>query len=591
MASNADLSNISIKWKEQLEGLLVPDFSAGHHTREDLGSGLYGETSLITQNGTSFAAKKIHIGVFSKDEFRASFTGDCLLMSRLRHPHVAQFLGVQIGDSFTPPLLISELYPLSLNTCIQRYPEIPGHSKHSILLETAVGIEYLHQLSPPVIHAHLSPNNILLTEGLHVKIADCVRFGLNVSSPPNSPYQPPEETPIEAGDIFSLGDIMLHVVLQREPSPLEYKHHRNPDNKNEPVILTELKRRERFLEEVDSGHKLKDLILSCLEEDSTLRPTISNLIKELNAIVQEYEPEYKNILEMFMALGQLSLIKDSISSLEETVKAKEEEIEALKDQMEPLKAELDAKEDALTAQKKEMDGYKQAMQSKDGRIRAHETGVRAKEALIKAKDREIAAKKQVITTKEALLKSANKRIGVLEQHVKSSRKKGSNPVTMLQLGGGDYSQHGSQQSSSIQHNDSKSDRSQQSSPDNVTGLGFKQDGGGTRSAVYPYRSTTSPLHADGFKFQRSSSLSLRGPPSQSDPKLAQILARQQQKINDNLDCIHEKTAGDDVSRESRSQNLPPPPPPLRKRSNTFDSSGSELRKILQKRKSFVEDDV
>lgn len=564
MASNADVTNISTQWREQLKSVLLPEFGS-REVKEELGSGLYGESSVVILKGTSYRTKKIHISIFSKDEFRANFASDCLAMSALRHPHVVNFLGVQIDDtSFTPPVLVSELHPLNLSTCIQRYPEIPTHSKYSILLETAMGIDYLHHhASPPVIHGHLSPNNILLTEGLHAKISDCMRFGLNISPPSNSPYQAPEETQLPARDVFSLGDLMLLVTLQRDPSPLEYKHHRNPENKNEPVILSEIKRRELFIAEVEDSHQLKELMVRCLDEEPSNRPSTAELIGELGKMVQELEPEYTNILEMFVALGQLSLMKDSVASLEQTVHAKEEEIEALKQQMEPLREEIEAKEEALLAQKQEVEGYKQALQSKEGRIKAHETGVRAKEALIKAKDREIAAKKQVISTKEALLKSANKRIGVLEQHVKASRKKSCAPPPPPLL--------------------SPTERTNPSSPESVTD--YRADSG--LKPTYPYRGTTSPLHShnDGFKLQRSSSL--RQSSSPADPQLAKILARQQQKITE-LDCIHEKEGGSGGSGGSGNTAKVP----LRQRSKTLDCEGgsSELRKILQKRKSVVEED-
>lgn len=565
MASNADVTNTASQWKEQLKDIIVPDFDA-EDVRTELGYGLYGEACVVAQNGVSYLAKKFHVSVFSKDEFRSSFTQDCLLMSRLCHPRVVQLLGVQIEDSFSsPPVIVSELYPLSLSSCLQTYPEMPIRSKYTILLETAVGIGYLHGLSPPVVHGHLTPNNILLTEGLHVKIADCARFGLNIAPPSNSPYQAPEEVRGAPGDVFSLGDIMLHVALQREPNPLQYKHHRNLENKNEPVILTEIKRREIFLGEVDDANVLKGLILQCLDEEPSQRPTPKTVEQELNLIVEDHKPEYNNILEMFVALGQLSLMKENVSSHEETVKAKEEEIEALKEQMEPLTEEISAKEAVITAVKEELEGYKQALQSKEGRIKAHETGVRAKEALIKAKDREIAAKKQVLVSKEALLRSANKRIATLEQHVKVSRKKGSVALPLPPP-------------SPVSLPDARFLSEPMTSPENV----MSSSGGALRSPQ-PYRGTSSsPLH--DAQMQRLANS--RAAPKVADPQLAVILARQQKRINDNMDCIHETK--DEVQRAS----APSLKPRLRKRSNTADvPASSDLKMILQKRKSLVEDSI
>ncbi len=564
MASTADTTtNTVTEWKEELEDLIMPDLDV-ENVKKELGSGSYGEACVIQVNGVSFTLKKIHISIFCKDEFRKDFVHNCLSMSKLRHPNVVQFLGLQIHDSFSPPSLITELFSLNLTTCIQRYPEIPLYSKYSILRETTSGVEYLHQ-QLTTVHGHLCPNNILLTEGLHVKISDSIRFGVAILSPPNSPYSPPENGQTQPGDVFSLGDIILLVILQKEVSPLEYKHHRNPENENEPVILTEVKRRERFLKEVEETHQLKSLVLRCLEEEPEKRPSIQEISKELDKVVQEQKPEYHNILEMFVALGQLSLMKDSVSCLKETVGAKEDEIEAVKGQLEPLKLEITSKEEVLAAQKNEIEGYKQALQSKEGRIKAHETGIRAKEALVKAKDREITAKKQVISSKEALLRSTNKRIEVLEQHVKSSRRKIN--ITPLPT-------------TTNQNGESNDHHSKPFSPE--SGTNPSVDGG--LRPTKPYRGGSSPNGNDRFKMQRSSSLS-SGTQNQTDPRLATILARQQQRINDDKDAIHEAS-----SQETESH----PPVVFRKRSNTIDggkATDPQLKKILQKRKSFIEDDA
>lgn len=558
MASTADSTNISQEWKECLKDLVFPEPDPKSVKEEYLGSGLYGDTSIFNHNGVSYAAKKVNISVFSKDEFRKKFAPGCLQLSRLRHPHVAQFLGVLITDSFTPPILFTELYPLSLTTCFQRYPEIPDYSKYLILLEVSLGLRYLHQLPIPVIHGHLCPNNILLTEGLHVKISDSVRFGLETSTPSNSPYQPPEEGQVEAGDVFCLGDVVLHIILQKEVSPLEYKHHRNPANVNEPFILTEVNRRERFLIEVEETHQLKTLVLRCLDEEPEKRPTAHEVSNELSVCVKQYKPEYQNILDMFMALGQLSLMKETVSGMSETVIAKDDEIEAIKMQMEPFKLEVQAKEEVITTLKEEMDSYKQALQSKEGRVKAYETGIRAKEALIKAKDREIAAKKQVITTKESLLKSANKRIQVLEKHRRTSRKKGG-PPPLPEL----PSEPKYRESNSIQ-----------SSPESI-----KSDGGLKPSKFYR-GPLTSPQRGDGPKIQRSNSIGQAT--NQTDPRLAKILARQHQKLDD-LDCVHDKKPLENGGQKEEPER------PVWRRSRTMDSTTPELKKILQKRKSFVED--
>jgi len=550
MASTADSTSIIQQWKDNLEELVFPDFDPKLVKEEHLGSGFYGDTCSFLFNGVSYSAKKIYISVFSKDDFRQKFVSGCLQLSKLRHPHVSHFLGVHIVDAFTPPILFSELYPMSLRTCFQRYPEIPNFSKYQIMSEVSLGLDYLHHLPEPVVHGHLSPNNILLTEGLHVKLADAINFGIEISNPSNSPFQPPEESPMEAGDIFCLGDIILHILLQKEVSPLEYKHHRNPENANEPVILTEVKRRESFLNEVDDGHPLKELLLSCLNEDPEARPAIRSIADKLEMQLKEQKPEYENILDMFMALGQLALMKEKVDVMTSTMEAKEDEIEAIKQQMEPLKLEVQSKEEVVASLREEMEGYKIALKSKDGRVKAHETGLRAKDALIKAKDREIVAKKQVIGSKESLLKSASKRIEFLEKQVKSSRK--GAPTSLASIAAEPrYRPEGN--------------NSVQSSPDST-----KSDG-----SMKPSKRWSGSFTTEGGAFVRPNS-SFNKANNQTDPKLAKILARQHKRL-------------DEVDPENDTAEASDHPPVVMRRTRTMDSTTPELRKILEKRKSFSED--
>ena len=543
MASTADSTHVIQQWKEDLKEIVFPELDRKSVKEEYLGSGLYGDTSIFRHNGVTYTAKKIHSRVFSTEDFRNKFSVGCLQLSTLRHPHVAQFLGVQITDSFAP-ILITEFYPLNFTICFQRYPDIPNYSRNLILLEVSLGLQYLHQLPIPVVHGHLCPNNILLTECLHVKISDSIRFD-HTSTPSNAPYQPPEEGQVIAGDIFCLGDIILHIILQKEISPLEYKHHRNPENANEPVILKEIERRQKFLDEVEETHQLKTLVLRCLEEEPEERPITNKVSEQLRTYAEQNKPEYRNVLDMFIALGQLSLMKDTVSGLNDTVVAKDIEIEALKIQMEPHQLELQAKDEVITAQKKEVEGYKQVLQSKEGKIKAQETAVRAKEALIKAKDREIAAKKQILVAKEFLLNSTNKRVQVLEKHVKASRQN-SGTQPLLPDAPREYKRRDS--------------NSMMLSPNAIGG-----QKGSKGPATLPRNSNGASI-GDSFTLPRTKSIS-----NQTDPKLAKILARQHQKV------------------DSEEGNQQQEPVVIRRRSKVVDHTTEELKNILMKRKSYLED--
>ena len=575
MASNADSGSPGLttaeEWKDSLKDWLI-DSGAVENTRERLASGTYADGSLVKLAGVACVGKTIHTGIFATDNFRKQFTQKCLQLGQLRHPHLVQLLGVQLSDGAIPPVLVFEHLPLSLASCLQKYSCIPDHASYTILLEVSHALQFLHEQKPPLVHGHLFANNVLLTEALHVKISDVVRFGAPVPSQPNAPYHPPEDTPSESGDIFSFGDLIIHVTLQREPSPLEAKQHPKENHPEENVTLTELQRREKFISEMGESHLLRELASNCLQDEPSLRPKAASVAQELAMVSAKHPPEHQNILDVFAVLGQLTLSKETVASLNRALEAKQEEIEGLKDQIDPLKLELESKNQVLAAEKQEVEAYKQALLSKEGRIKAYETGLRAKDALAKAKDREIAAKKQDLAAKDNLLKAAHNRIEVLEHQVSSSKKKVIYPPRSAKSPSpGASSERGI---------------SPQTSMDDTSGVLMRRNKGrmgrgNISSDGYMYQ---------GFMLQRSRSMS-QGEDGGSgrDPVLAKIFARQQQKITDaeSMDSIREKKAATgesgaqadaNVSREAKSQ------------SSTRDEPTPELKRILDKRKSFLDDD-
>ena len=58
----------------------------------------------------------------------------------------------------------------NLYTC--RYGVLPEAISYGILRDVALGLRYLHEHSPPIIHRDLSANNVLLTSSMNGKISD-----------------------------------------------------------------------------------------------------------------------------------------------------------------------------------------------------------------------------------------------------------------------------------------------------------------------------------------------------------------------------------------------------------------------------------
>ena len=97
---------------------------------------------------------------------------ECHLMASLRHPNIAQFLGICFVPGVEMPLLVMERLEMSLCDLLDSVPNLPLPLKVSFLEDVGCGLVYLHNMHPPVIHRDLTANNVLLTSSLVAKITD-----------------------------------------------------------------------------------------------------------------------------------------------------------------------------------------------------------------------------------------------------------------------------------------------------------------------------------------------------------------------------------------------------------------------------------
>ena len=140
-------------------------------TGKQLGGGSYGVVEELNVDGLVCAGKKIHDALVDQENQGAKrivdrYYRECNLLSELRHPHVVQFLGICfLPDSQLPVLVMEELH-CSLDDLLENTPDIPLHTKLSVLQDVARGLVFLHNRSPAVIH------RVLLNSVMTAKIAD-----------------------------------------------------------------------------------------------------------------------------------------------------------------------------------------------------------------------------------------------------------------------------------------------------------------------------------------------------------------------------------------------------------------------------------
>ncbi|XWS37735.1 hypothetical protein CRYUN_Cryun19dG0070600 [Craigia yunnanensis] len=107
------------------------------------------------------------------------FQNELFVASKLDSSLVVSVLGFSYNRKRRRMLLVYELMPngnLQDALLHRKCPELMNwKQRFSIAVDIAKGLEYLHELDPPVIHGDVKPSNILLDQYFSAKIAD---FGL-----------------------------------------------------------------------------------------------------------------------------------------------------------------------------------------------------------------------------------------------------------------------------------------------------------------------------------------------------------------------------------------------------------------------------
>jgi len=185
--------------------------------------------------------------------------------------------------------MVMEMMADSLTSFVDKHEKIPVHIKYSIVHDVSLGLCYLHNHDPPIVHRDLSPNNVLLTAHHVAKISDLgVAKVIKADSrktmtkaPGTVDFMPPESlanSPVYGPpmDVFSFAGIILHTFNQQWPSPSKQVQFDPKTRKR--IALSEVERRQQYLDKmIGEAEVLKPLVEECLDDDPAVRPTIATV--------------------------------------------------------------------------------------------------------------------------------------------------------------------------------------------------------------------------------------------------------------------------------------------------------------------------
>ncbi|KAK1407909.1 hypothetical protein QVD17_39536 [Tagetes erecta] len=228
------------------------------------------------------------------------------LLSKIQHPNIITLLGYCIHDE-TRLLVYELMHNGSLETQLHgpsSGSNLTWHCRMKIALDTARGLEYLHEnCKPSVIHRDLKSSNILLDCNFNAKLSD---FGLaimdgaqnknNIKLSGTLGYVAPEYLLdgklTDKSDVYGFGVVLLELLLGRRPveklaasqcqSIVTWAMPQLTDRSKLPNIVDPVI---RYTMDLKHLYQVAAVAVLCVQPEPSYRPLITDVLHSLIPLV------------------------------------------------------------------------------------------------------------------------------------------------------------------------------------------------------------------------------------------------------------------------------------------------------------------
>ncbi|KAI3776633.1 hypothetical protein L1987_46419 [Smallanthus sonchifolius] len=259
------------------------------HIKERIGAGSFGTVYRAEWHG-SVVAVKVLTAQDLHDNHLKEFLREVSIMRRVRHPSLVLFMGaITTHQRFS---IVTEYLPRGSLFRLLHHPasgEILNMKRRMhMALDVAKGINYLHCLSPPIVHWDLKSPNLLVDKNWTVKVCD---FGLSrfktdtfisskaVTGTPE--WMAPEvlrgEPADEKSDVYSFGVILWELVTMQQPW--------NGLNAAQVVGAVAFQKRKLTIPP-NASPGLTSLMESCWADDPVQRPSFKSIMITLKKLLK-----------------------------------------------------------------------------------------------------------------------------------------------------------------------------------------------------------------------------------------------------------------------------------------------------------------
>lgn len=191
------------------------------------------------------------------------------LLSKIDHQRIARVFDhfVENGRNY---ILLEHLSGMDLRRLVKEYGPQSGENLIEIALQIAEIIEYLHGMTPPLIHKDLTPSNLIMEDDNCISLIDFGAANLFLGTATGTivgkqSYMAPEQLRGKAtlaSDIYSFGCTIYFVATGCDPTPIQS----SDPNKEKGTKLS---------------NELNSLIVKCTDMEPGNRPTAAKTIAAL----------------------------------------------------------------------------------------------------------------------------------------------------------------------------------------------------------------------------------------------------------------------------------------------------------------------
>ncbi|XP_019165194.1 PREDICTED: serine/threonine-protein kinase CDL1-like isoform X2 [Ipomoea nil] len=247
----------------------------------------------IIDNDFAAAVKLLKPSPYSQDDLLREVE----ILSSIKHPNIIQL----VGYCYTQEIQ-AIVFNLSRESLKQKLRYMRWNERMRVAIGVARALEFLHSLTPPIIHRDVKSSNILLSDGCEPQLSD---FGAAVVHPQIQQAATPHAKPVnvvgtfgylapeyvmygkvdEKIDVYSYGVVLLELITGKEAIE------RNPTSNQDSLVLWSRSLLsyglcERLIDpELNEDYNVKEIntmmIVArlCLLHSSSRRPTMKRILQ------------------------------------------------------------------------------------------------------------------------------------------------------------------------------------------------------------------------------------------------------------------------------------------------------------------------